>query len=390
MLILLPAMALYPVSSIGASMLQVHDNFAIPAFAPVLFNAAILAGAALSYATGIGVSAGVYILAFAVFSGVVSWAGFIWLARPRSGRALIALVQRAKDKITFKRIVGDTAGISKMFLSYSAVLAATQCVQFVERMLASRMGAGSIAGLNYAWRLSQFPVWVFASAVTMITYPVMSKLKGAENLPELKEAFKKSLRTVLVVVAPLAAFIYVFRVPLVSVLFMHGAFDENSVAITADVLRGYSAAITGQSISAVCTRYFMATGCIRPVLAATGASGVINIAFNMLFAERLGAAAIGYGSAAGSVVNAVLMALVLQGKLKLFDRAELSRMVRFVSACAIYIAILFPINWFRGFLPHNDKFMLQAAYLFVSLLLGAAVYFHSLKKLKLCFANTLR
>jgi peptidoglycan biosynthesis protein MviN/MurJ (putative lipid II flippase) len=174
-----------------------------------------------------------------------------------------------------------------------------------ERMIASNMETGTLAGLNYAYRVAQFPNWVFVAAVTAVILPAMSKAPGGSR--EAKTELYRALKGTLALTIPAAALLFLLRETLIGLLFGRGAFDSHSVEVTAGMLAGYAFSVVGQALSGICLRYFLTVGRLYKPAAVCLASACVTIVFDLAAVPSIGPSALGWGSLAGWGLNALLM-----------------------------------------------------------------------------------
>jgi putative peptidoglycan lipid II flippase len=94
---------------------------------------------------------------------------------------------------------------------------------------------------------------------------------------------------------PIAAWILLNSDFIVSVIFQRGAFNEQSVAITADVLSSMAPGLAAQCASYFLIKSLNAQDANRAVIGITLAGGAANIAFNLFAYKSLGIVTIGIG-----------------------------------------------------------------------------------------------
>ena len=145
------------------------------------------------------------------------------------------------------------------------------------------MEPGTLAGLNYAYRIAQFPNWVFVAAVTAVLLPALSRSAAAGGGGgSVKPELYRALGATLCLMLPSAAVLYFLREPIISLLFGRGAFDSHSVALTSELLAGYSLSVAFQVVSVLCLRYFLACGRLYGPAAVYLVSTVCTIVFDLL------------------------------------------------------------------------------------------------------------
>lgn len=119
----------------------------------------------------------------------------------------------------------------------------------VLRQLASFLGAGQITYYYNADRLTQFAIGVFAVSIATAALPEMSRGRSSFG----NKAFFETLRFTLVitsfVITPCAFALMTFSLPIISVIFMHGAYTLNDTLITAQTLMAFAPSLIAVSLS---------------------------------------------------------------------------------------------------------------------------------------------
>lgn len=310
-LILLPLIPVVSLCAVATALLQAHKRFNAPALAPVVFNAVWLCGILVVLALRIPPARGVYQMAGIIMAAILCMAVWLGSALIRERRKLPPLGEIFAPVPAWRQVGPELRQLFVDFVPLLLILTCSQGVLFVERILAARLEVGSVAGLNYAYRLAQFPLWVFVAAVGTVLLPAMSRASGKGDMAGLRATFAGALRLVLVLSLPLAILFFVLRVPIVSLLLQRGAFDLDSLRITTGILAGYSLAIVGQVLVYICLRVFLARGRLLPALAAGLLSALINIVADVWLVARIGSAGLGYGAALGAAVNAGILLFLL-------------------------------------------------------------------------------
>lgn len=341
-ILMIPSVLMFPLINTGTAFLQVHDRFSLPAAVPVVFNVAILGSVLYGYLADLPLDKGVYFLALGFLGGASAMMVMVWFGVSRESKVSVRINWRSINN-TRKEI----SEIMKLFVPYLLILTASQIVYAVERFLASGLEVGSIAGLNYAFRISQFPIWVFVSAVSTVAFPSMSKAMGLGVMKEIGETFRRSLRLVLIIILPLAIYLFLLRYQIISVLFQRGAFNGNSVRITAGIMAGYALGIVAQGIAALCLRAFLALGRPYTAVFSFAASTGLNICLDFLLTGPMGSAGLGYGAAAGAVVNAIILLYFLDMALDSGITVQACSLMKIVLANVFIlpVAVIFIILW---------------------------------------------
>ena len=108
--------------------------------------------------------------------------------------------------------------------------------------IASQTGDGGIAYMNWATTLIQFPQGLVATAISVAILPTLAR-QAADMTALAQRAFKDTLglglRLTTTLILPAATGLFVLAVPIIVLLFEHGAFGSGDTIITARALRLY-------------------------------------------------------------------------------------------------------------------------------------------------------
>jgi len=306
--ILTPILTVFPVISLGMAVLQVNNRFAISTAGPVVLNALLLMGLIFLYQRGIVLDKGVYWLSFFLCFAVLGQFIFIWFF----------VIRRCRVFPDFTRINDSKQNllpILKNFLPYFLVLSSTQIIFTVERYLATGLGSGTLSALNYAFRLVQFPIWVFVAAVATVAFPEITKKALDDDKDSFSQSVYKYVFITALFTAPLTIILYILRYPIIKTLFERGEFNAYSVEITAAILSGYVFCIVWQGISALLIRVSMLKGSKSIPLKAAFISMTINLFLVWQMVGAFGSVGIGYAAAFGNFFNALVLYLLLRKQL---------------------------------------------------------------------------
>lgn len=317
-LILLPIVIFSPVAAIAASILQVHGKFAKPAFMPVIFNFVLLISIIICLTANYPLSIGGYIYSSSLLISTVvisflTWffvfklrgIDFKWLLHP------IILYRSNKEELHL---------FLKLFTPYFLILLCQQFIFLFERYCASSLEIGTISGLTYAYRISQFPIWVFIAAINTVFLPKISKLKNDVNKTKLINELNKTLIQVVFISSFISILFFIFGEKLISILFLKGAFGQQSLAITSDIFNGYSLSILGQSVFLFCLRYFIASGKMIIPLMTCVIGCLFHILFIFLLVSQMGAKGIGYAAAIGYSFTGTILLIYLYSDISRWNK----------------------------------------------------------------------
>lgn len=151
--------------------------------------------------------------------------------------------------------------------------------QFMGTLLASFLKGGSVSWLYYADRLVQFPLGVFAIAISTAALPSLSAQAATEDLNEFQETLSHSLRLVFFITLPCLVGLIVLGRPIIRVLFERGAFDAYSTLMTNKALFFYSLGLWAFSgIRVMVSAFYALQDTKTPVKVA-----IVAVAANLIF-----------------------------------------------------------------------------------------------------------
>ena len=232
----LPAMLFLNFAGILAGLLYSLKRFTLSAFNAAIFNLGIVA-VTLLFAHPFGVRAmAVGLLIGAILQVVLQIPGLRdthlrpvlnWRhpALPRIARLYVPIV------------VGLTVDMVSRAISYR---------------LASTTGDQSIAWMDYATTLMQFPLGLTSTAVSIAILPTLARQavgwKLADDNQDFLATLAHGLRLVLVLIIPATVGLFVLAKPVVALIFEHGDFLPSDTAMTTMVLRLYLLGIIAAAI----------------------------------------------------------------------------------------------------------------------------------------------
>jgi putative peptidoglycan lipid II flippase len=240
-----PALIFMSLFAVASGALYALHVFTWPAFASTVFNGCIV----------------VVTLLFAPpFQFAVSSATFRWtLARPADGITIVAIgwlvgslaqlalqlpgMKGSRLRLTFN---WRHPAIRRIATLYAPVMLSlildTLVIRTFSYNLASQTGEGSIAYMNWATTLIQFPQGLVATAISIAILPTLAR-QAALITQQGDKAFKDTLglglRLAVTLILPAAVGLFVLAEPITQLIFEHGAFTAHDTDVTVLALRLY-------------------------------------------------------------------------------------------------------------------------------------------------------
>ncbi|MEZ5918553.1 MAG: murein biosynthesis integral membrane protein MurJ [Alphaproteobacteria bacterium] len=278
-----PYLLLMSLTALLGGVLNAQGKFAPFAFAPVLFNLALITALLLSDLTetaGHALSWGVLI------------AGFL-----QCGWLLINVI-RAGFVFKFKTVRFDVKTKKVLKLMGPGVIGAgvMHINLFADLILASFLATGSVSYLYYADRLNQLPLGVVGIAVGTALLPMLSRALGRGDMKEGRNLLNRALEYCLLLALPAAAALVAVPYELITVLFERGAFTAADTKVTAFVLTCYAIGLPAHiSVKVFSTAHWARQDTVTPVKISVAAT-VTNIVLSLLLIQYIGVAGIALGT----------------------------------------------------------------------------------------------
>ena len=256
-------------------------SFSLPAFAGVVFNGCVVL-------VTVALAAGPTLFPFAadwpangIFAVALGWlvGAMAQMALQLPGLRLRRL--RASFRWTHPAL--KSIGILYVPVMLSLIMD-TLIIRPFSYDLASQSGAGGIAYMNWATTLVQFPQGLVATAISVAILPTLAR-QSAERAAQraFKDTLGLGLRLTTTLILPAAMGLFVLAVPIIALLFEHGAFAAGDTEITAQALRLYLIGLPFAAIDLLLVYAFYARkDTLTPALI-----GVVSLAVYMLAALSL-------------------------------------------------------------------------------------------------------
>ena len=295
-----PFIALIGFAAAFMGILHAHHRFFAAASAPILYNVGMILGAL--FLTRLFPVQPVYGLVVGALLGAGGQLFLQWSLVHRLG---------FRFRFTLFPLHPGIRQMARLMLPVLLALSVMQINLLVDNKLASHLDDGAVSALQYAMRLFQLPLGVFAVSVATAFLPhfstALTRKDGERFNAHLSEGFSQTAFLLLPAMAGLLA----IGTGVIRLLFQHGQFTAADTLRTATVLRYYVAGIFPYGLVYLFTRAFYAMRRpLIPVLASCAAVGT-NVAFDLLLVGTLKEGGLALSTSLAGVVNAGVLILFL-------------------------------------------------------------------------------
>ena len=314
--IILPAQFFHVIGGLLSAALQAQDRHLLPALAPLVYSAAIIAGGlagphfALVGADGFawGVLAGSFLGPFALPLYGCLKTNMRWSA---------ALSLRDHD---LRRYLWLSAPI---MLGFSIVIVD----EWIVKNQASFLGEGVLSYLQYGRTLMKVPIGVFGMAAGVAAYPTISRLVSAGDIVEAYSLLRRAVRLMLTAVfaAQVCLTVAGFEATYLIWGLFANRFTVADAQATATILAYLSLGLGGWAAQTVISRGFYALGSTwLPTVLGT-AVAILALPVYIVFRQHFGANGLAVASALAILAYVLLLGALQRRR---FEREATARHVR--------------------------------------------------------------
>ncbi len=221
--VIAPAVLLFGLSGGVTGLLYALRRFNYTAISGAMFNMGIVIAAPL-----LAERIGVYALPLGIVAGSVM--------------QLVVMAPGLRDlRLRFSVLWRHPAvrRILRLYVPIVLGLIVTQFQIIVDGRWASATGEYGLSWMGYATTLIQLPLGLVPVAVSLAALPTLSQHAAAGDWEGFRNVFGRGLRLVLILLIPATVGLWALSVPVVRLLFEHGAFGVYDTYWTAFALRLY-------------------------------------------------------------------------------------------------------------------------------------------------------
>lgn len=310
--LLFPYIFFVGLAAFTTGLLNTLKHFSAPAFASCFLNLSLIIFVNIWHESTLGLVVGA--LAGGLLQLVIQ---------------LPPLLKRGFRPDFFKRWQHPGAAqIGRLMLPRLASSSIYQLNAFVNTIFASFalvVGEGAVAALYFANRLFQFPLAIFAIALSQAILPSMSEDAAAGNREELKRKLSFGMRSAFLLVVPSSLGLIALAHPIVSVLFERGQFSAYSTRITSEALAFYCIALFAYAASNILISCFFSLKDTRTPAKIAFLTFIINAVLSAILMWPLRIKGLALSMSLAGIVNFLVLFHTLQQKIGPLGAAKIFR-----------------------------------------------------------------
>lgn len=326
--ILFPYVLVIGLVAYCTGVLNTFGHFAAPAYASTLLNAVVVVTMLIFFR-----SFEINHLVLAILIGGVVEILFLMFPLLRKGpffnfkEGLFHEGAKKVGRLLVPRLAG--AGMYQVNILVDRILASLEFI----------VGKGAVAAMYYGNRLFQLPLSLFGVALATAALPTLSSLAAKRDMEKLKESISFSIRNMFFLSAPASIGLMVLAKPIIKVIYERGEFTAAATAMTSSVLFFYSMGVVAYGgVMILVSAFYAMQDTLTPVKTAFVAL-LLNIALNLIFMVPLKAGGLALATSIVGYVNFVFLFNIIQRRIGLFDKKELSNSFFKITASSVIMGI---------------------------------------------------
>ncbi len=348
------------ISGLTTGILNSHNIFTIPSFAPFVLNImTILFVVLLSHSLGI-ISIAVGTMVGSVLQLVIQ----------------IPQLKVANIKYSFKIDFKNKAvrEILSLMLPILLSLGAVQINVGVDKFFALGLGAGNTTALDIAWRVTNLPFGIFSVAIITVLYPLISRQAATEDIKGIKESFSLGVREIGYLMLPAMTGLIILSHPIIKLLFERNNFTSLDTVKVATILIYQSLGLIFFGLLIILNRIFYAFKNVKTPLKVALVSILVNAFLDWLFIKFLNVAGLALSTSLVAAFNMLALTFILRKKVGFLGGKRIAKSFgkMLLSSAVMGVAIYFLWSFLERYAYINIWY--HIIILLFIIILGAGLY----------------
>ena len=298
--LMFPYIFFISLSAIMSGILNGFDVFALPAFTPVLLNAAIITCA---YALRNRFSDPSYGFAVGVLVGGLLQLGVQVPALWRHGMSL-----RPPASLD----LGGLREVGRLILPRVFGVGIIQVNLVIDSQFATSLQTGSVSFLYYANRVTELALGIFAISLSTVILPTLSRATADRDAEKVRSLLSTAMRLLLFVTVPATLGLIVLRVPIIHVLFERGRFTREDTFLTASALAYYAIGLLPFAAVNIQATAFYAHRDTRTPVKVAALTFFLHLGLNFLLRGPMKHSGIALSTSISALADSALLAWMLR------------------------------------------------------------------------------
>ncbi len=312
--------------SFMSGILNSMNKFAVVSICPVILNITFIVFSILSTHFNINIA---LLLSYAVLIGGILQ--LFWL-----------FFFTIKEKIILYPIYPKIDNLTKTFFKnfFNGILSSgiIQINSIIDSIMAAKI-AGAISFIYYADRISQLPLALIGTAISISILPLLSKKIVLENIEEINKTQEDAIFLGLFLGLPCMVCLYFLSDITIPILFERGAFTQNDSFAVISCLKIYAFALPIFITIKILQAIFFANKDTKTPMKASFCSLIINVLLNIILIRFLSYRGIILSTVLASFTNVLILLFILVKQKKLLFSEIFQLQLVKILYCLIFMII---------------------------------------------------
>lgn len=327
-----------------SSLLQYKNCFWVNAYNTALLNVAMIC--ALLLAQDKDSIQVVYMLSYGVICGGIAqivlhfyplyrlkFFKLLWIGAIELWQWLCTKDTSSNVKRRIKQTKEDIKTFFKQFFPAMLGSSTAQLSTFTDTLLASFLVSGSISSLYYANRIFQFPLAIFAIAISTALFPLVAKaIKNQQKIQAL-DALKKAFWFLLITLCSCVLGGIMLSKEIIALIYQWGQFNENNTIVVSQVFSAYMIGLIPFGLSKIFSLWLYSYQMQGKAAKISAISLLCGVGFSLILMHPFGAMGL---ALSGSISGFVLFILTIRA----FGLARFLDIINHKSAWLLLISVI--------------------------------------------------
>ncbi len=322
--VLFPIVVLLGLTGLVMGILQSYGEFSTSAFAPVLWNIAILIGL-IGITPFVHGEKRIYGYAIGILIGTAIQLAYL----------LPGLRGKGPFPLSLGRGNPHIRTVLSMMLPVTIGLGMININATVDTQFAQVVSEESVRAIDAAFRLYILPQGIFSVAVSTILFPALSRMAARRDLAGMGRVVTSGTRQIFFMLVPSAVFLILLATPITRLVFQRGEFDAAATDLTGGALFYFVFGLVFNGASLLLIRAFFSLQLPWTPTRIATATVVLNAVLDLVLIIPLGTGGIPLATSIASFVSFLALLVLLAREIDGIDfRAIVDGFVRTVVASA--------------------------------------------------------
>jgi len=186
---------------------------------------------------------------------------------------------------------------------------------WVDTMIATYLGEGNAAAINFASRLPNFVQGLLVLPIAGMVYAYMSEHAAKDDTEKMLDILWKTVRTILFLIIPIIVIAIPSSFDIVRIVYQRGEFTSEATLLTGTAFMWYLPSLLGLTVYAFLLRFFYSLQDTKTPMFCSAVAISINVALSIWLSGFMGIGGIALATSIGSGLSSIFLLLFLRRKM---------------------------------------------------------------------------